>query len=82
MLGGHPRLLELGVGIPDGRKLANGKVVHWDSLEWEMIYALICFMAQSGFRKCVVALPAGVVTYKLHVCFRFAAHHILILCFC
>ena len=32
-----------------------------------MIRALICFLAQSGFRKCVVSLPAGVSFGLMHL---------------
>ena len=66
----EPFTRELIIGllsIPTGTRLNNGTVVNWEALEWRMIRALVCFMAQSGARKCVVSLPPGVIWSLMHL---------------
>ena len=51
----------------NGTRLADGSTVDWSKLEWIEWRALVCFLAQSGFRKCVVALPSGVDFGLMHL---------------
>lgn len=60
-------LIEGMLNIPSGTRLSNGAVVNWDTLEWRMVRALLCFMAQSGARKCTVSLPSGVQFNLMHL---------------
>lgn len=62
------RELILGLlNISNGTRLSDGSTVNWDTLEWRMMRALICFMAQSGFRKCTVSLPTGRTWGPMHL---------------
>ena len=53
--------------MTEGKRLGNGHTIRRDSLYWLTIEALICFLSQSGFRKCAVALPAGVAFSLMHL---------------